>query len=106
MDMYSEILHIGGWSIIHVELDAYMEEGEYNIAEIRETLRKYMTIVLLPESEIPPYSNGEEIIESLHLHSVRHDEKKGSINLDFLYINNEEAFRLYKEDIKHDHRNI
>lgn len=98
-DMYNEIIHIGNWSIIHIELCADMEEGKYNTDEIQEILREYMTIVLLPESEIPPYSNGDEIVESVHLHSVRHDAEKGNLNLDFLYINNEESYKLYKEDI-------
>ncbi len=98
-DMYNEIIHIGNWSIIHIELCADMEEGKYNTDEIQEILREYMTIVLLPESEIPPYSNGDEIVESVHLHSVRHDAEKGNLNLDFLYINNEETYKLYKEDI-------
>ena len=98
-DMYNEIIHIGNWSIIHIELCADMEEGKYNTDEIQEILREYMTIVFLPESEIPPYSNGDEIVESVHLHSVRHDAEKGNLNLDFLYINNEESYKLYKEDI-------
>lgn len=99
-DMYSEIVHIGACSIIHVELMADMDEGEYSNEEIREILNEYLNIVLMPESEIQPYSNGEEIVESLYLHSVRHDVEKGCMNLDFLYINNEEAFRLYKGDMK------
>lgn len=98
-DMYNEIIHIGNWSIIHIELCADMEEGKYNTDEIQEILREYMTIVLLPESEIPPYSNGDEIVESVHLHSVRHDAEKGNLNLDFLYINNSASYQLYKEDI-------
>lgn len=99
LDMCAEIFHIGEWSIIHIELCADMEEGKYNTDEIREILREYMTIVLLPESEIPPYSNGDEIVESVHLHSVRHDAEKGNLNLDFLYINNSASYQLYKEDI-------
>ena len=99
-DMYNEIIHIGNWSIIHIELCADMEEGKYNTDEIQEILREYMTIVLLPESEIPPYSNGDEIVESVHLHSVRHDAEKGNLNLDFLYINNSASYQLYKEDMK------
>ncbi|MCM1119580.1 MAG: hypothetical protein NC543_09495 [bacterium] len=101
LDMQTELVHIGKWSIIHIELAAGMEEGAYNTDKIKEILREYITIVLLPESEIPPYSNGDEIIESLHLHSVRHDAEKGNLNLDFLYLNNEEAFNLYKEDMRH-----
>lgn len=100
-DMYNEIIHIGNWSIIHIELCADMEEGKYNTDEIQEILREYMTIVLLPESEIPPYSNGDEIVESVHLHSVRHDAEKGNLNLDFLYINNPASYKLFKEDMKH-----
>ena len=99
--MYNEIIHIGNWSIIHIELCADMEEGKYNTDEIQEILREYMTIVLLPESEIPPYSDGDEIVESLHLHSVRHDAEKGNLNLDFLYINNPASYKLFKEDMKH-----
>ena len=85
LDMYAEIFHIGEWSFVHIELCAEME---------------YMAIVLLPESEIPPYSNGDEIVESVHLHSVRHDAEKGNLNLDFLYINNSASYQLYKEDMK------
>lgn len=99
-DMYNEIIHIGNWSIIHIELAADMEEGAYDTDKIKEILREYMAIVLLPESEIPPYSDGDEIIEPLHLHSVRHDAEKGNLNFDFLYINNSASFKLYKEDIK------
>lgn len=99
-DMYNEILHIGDWSIIHIELAADMENGKYNTDEMREILREYMAIVLLPESEIPPYSNGDEIIESLHLHSVRHDAEKGNLNFDFLYINNSASYQLSQEDMK------
>ena len=99
LDMYAEIFHIGEWSFVHIELCADMEEGAYDTNKIKETLREYMAIVLLPESEIPPYSNGDEIVESVHLHSVRHDAEKGNLNLDFLYINNSASYHLYKEDI-------
>ena len=100
-DMYNEIIHIGNWSIIHIELAADMDEGAYDTDRIKEVLQEYMTIVLLPESEIPPYSDGDEIVESLHLHSVRHDTEKGNLNLDFLYINNPASYQLYKEDMRH-----
>ncbi len=99
LDMDAQLVHVGEWSIIHVEISADIEEGGYTVNEIREILREYMTIELLPESEIPPYSDGDEIVESLHLHSVRYDAEKGNLNLDFLYINNEESYKLYKEDI-------
>lgn len=100
-DMYNEIMHIGNWSIIHIKLAADMDEKAYDTDKIKEILREYMTIVLLPESEIPPYSNGDEIVESVHLHSVRHDAEKGNLNLDFLYINNPASYKLFKEDMKH-----
>ena len=100
MDMEAEPIHVGELSIIHVELPADMEEGAYDTNKIKETLREYMAIVLLPESEIPPYSNGDEIVESLHLYSVRHDAEKGILNFDFLYINNSASYQLYKEDMK------
>ncbi len=96
LDMYAEIFHIGEWSFVHIELCADMEEGAYDTNKIKETLREYMAIVLLPESEIPPYSNGDEIVESVHLHSVRHDAEKGNLNLDFLYINNSASYQLMK----------
>lgn len=102
LDMYNEILHIGDCSIIHVELMADMENRKYTTDEIREILQEYITIVLLPESEIPPYSDGDEIVESLHLHSVRHDAEKGHLNFDFLYINNKKSFLLMKEDMRND----
>ena len=99
LDMYAEIFHIGEWSFVHIELCADMEEGAYDTNKIKETLREYMAIVLLPESEIPPYSNGDEIVESVHLHSVRHDAEKGNLNLDFLYINNSASYQLRKENM-------
>lgn len=105
LDMYAEIFHIGEWSFVHIELCADMEEGAYDTNKIKETLREYMAIVLLPESEIPPYSNGDEIVESVHLHSVRHDTEKGNLNLDFLYINNSASYQLRKEDVRYENRN-
>lgn len=105
LDMYAEIFHIGEWSFVHIELCADMEEGAYDTNKIKETLREYMAIVLLPESEIPPYSNGDEIVESVHLHSVRHDTEKGNLNLDFLYINNSASYKLRKEDVRYENRN-
>ena len=84
-DMYSELIHIGKRSILHVELMADMEEGEYSDKQIKEILNEYLNIVLMPESEIPPYTDGNEIVESLYLYSVWHDVEKGCMNLDTIW---------------------
>lgn len=66
----------------------------YTVQEMKQIMQEYMEICILPASQIPPYSVGEELLESLYIDSIREKGKK--YILEIVYIDDVTAFRFVK----------
>lgn len=99
LQMYAHLFYVGKCSFIRVELPALKKYR--NLQQMRETLREYMAIMLLPESEIPPYRDGNSIIEGIYLFDAFYCKiNKGKLVWAFLYVNNQDALNLMKKEEK------
>lgn len=102
LDMVAGITSISGLkelSFIRIELPAY---EEFDCNRMKEILQEYLTIILLPQSQIPLYMDGETIIEPLYVFKTYydHDPRHTTLSWIMLYINNMDAYNLYKEDLR------
>lgn len=66
----------------------------YTVQEMKNIMKEYLEICVLPASQIPPYSVGEEILESLYIDSIK--ENLNSYIIEIIYIDDATAFRYVK----------
>lgn len=99
LDMAARLYNISGVSFIRIALPAY---AEYDCNRMKKILQEYLAIVLLPESQIPLYMDGETIIEPLYIFKTYYDydPKHTTLSWIVLHINNMDAYNLYKEDLR------
>lgn len=74
----------------------------YTVQEMKRIMQEYMEICILPASQIPLYSAGEELLESLYIDSLK--ENHNNFVIEILYIDNTTAFRYVKNRKKFERR--
>lgn len=66
----------------------------YTVQEMKNIMQEYLEICVLPASQIPPYSVGEEILESLYIDSIK--DNHSNYIIEIIYIDDATAFRYVK----------
>ena len=74
----------------------------YTAQEMKLIMQEYMEICILPAGHIPPYSAGEELLESMYIDSIK--ENYNSYIIEIIYIDNATAFRYVKNVKKFERR--
>ncbi len=74
----------------------------YTVQEMKRIMQEYMETCILPASQIPPYSAGEELLESLYIDSLK--ENHNNYIIEILYIDNATAFRHVKNAKRYERR--
>lgn len=94
-DMNYKIFEEEGKTVLRFSFPS-LENSLYSVTEMTDMMQNFLQYCLLPQqTELQPYSDGDTLVEPLHVMAVRRSPI--GYEVDILYVNNPVACQYAKE---------